>query len=219
MTAYFLRGLFVFIATALAWFNLPVSIVAIVAVALVFLQSKASSLVEFSLGPLKAKLECELSDAEKLVEKLRSMTVLQARAAITSGIRTGRWPGNDDVWQFENSKHLEIALREMGTSEDDLRAVRADLVWFTIFDTGHSATGGVTLPMHLSKDACREWSEARDKQDFIDPDKVASWLQKWGQMTPERQVLVDDMVWMQANQDVKDVEQYLRAKRTIEWSK
>lgn len=219
MIAHILRAAFVLAAIGLAWFSLPVAIIAIVAVALVIIQSKANSLIEFSFGPLKAKLERELSDAEKVVEKLKHLAVLQAKAAMMAAMRTGRWAGGDDVWQFEHAKQLEQALREIGSSEDALREVRADLVWFAVFDAGHSATGGNLVPSHLDEQARKEWSEARDKTQFRNPDVVTEWLSKWGQMTPERQTLIDDMRWMESNQDVKDIEQFRRTKRTIEWSK
>lgn len=58
---------FVAAVTALAFFSIPVAVVALVATILVALNEKASGIVELSFGPLKTKLERDLSEAEKLL--------------------------------------------------------------------------------------------------------------------------------------------------------
>src|SRR3546814_12663545 len=82
---------FVIAVTALAWFHLPVAVIAMCASILAALYGKASTLVEVSFGPLQAKLERDVSEAEKLVAKLRELAALQAKAAIGAAVRTGRW--------------------------------------------------------------------------------------------------------------------------------
>ena len=213
-----LRIGFVIGVVALAWFNLPVAIIAIIAVALTILHGKANSLIEFSFGPLKAKLEREISDAEKLVEKLRNLAVFQAKAAVTGAIRGNRWGSSDDVWQFENVRHFEKALLEIGASDSDLNEMRADMVLFALIDAGNSATGGGTVPSHLSLEAQQAWSAIRDSQGFQNPEIVASWLRQWDELTLEREALIEDMRWIKTNKNVRDVDQYLRTQKTIEWS-
>src|SRR3546814_11673630 len=81
---------FVIAVTALAWFHLPVAVIAMCASILAALYGKASTLVEVSFGPLKAKLEREVSEAEKLVAKLRKIASLQAKAARSEARRVGK---------------------------------------------------------------------------------------------------------------------------------
>lgn len=208
--------LFVLAVTLLAWFSVAVAVVAISATVLCALHAKADSLIEISFGPLKAKLEREISDAEKLVGELRSLATLQAKVSIGASARTGRWGGRDD-WQFLNLKQIEAALRNIGSSETEIREARGELTKFFLIDLGHAAMGSSLLPAHLSQEAQLEWKEIRTLQEISDPEKVETWLRKWNEYTPERAQLVEDMRWVVANQDIRDREQFLRCHLDLPW--
>src|SRR3546814_8364728 len=124
--------------TALALFHLPVAVIPMCASILEALYGKASTLVEVSFGPLKAKLERDVSEAEKLVAKLRELAALQAKAAIGAAVRTGRWANNGEGWIYDKVVALETALRDMGVSDETLGDAQADFLAFTISDLGRS---------------------------------------------------------------------------------
>ena len=54
------QATFILAVVALSWFRLSASVMAICAVVLVVMAGKLESLVEFSFGPLKAKMERNL---------------------------------------------------------------------------------------------------------------------------------------------------------------
>jgi hypothetical protein len=211
-----LKAVFVGAVTALAWFSVPVAIVAICASVLAALHDKASSIIELSFGPLKAKLERELTDAEQLLDRLKSFAAVQARAAIAASAHTGRFSAAND-WIFASAKRLEEALKAIGASSDQIRESRSDLIQLTLLDAGHAATGGNIVPMHLAKEAQVEWKTARDQKLFSDPEYTEGWLRKQGQFTSERQKILDDMRWIIANGDIQNSEQYLRVRTPVEW--
>lgn len=216
MKSFLLKLLFVVAITTLVWFSWTTAIIAICATVLASLHNKASSLIEISFGPLKAKLEREISDAEKLVEKLKTVAAIQAKAAITASVYTGRFASGDD-WIFRSAKRIEQALRELDISEEILKDTLSDLVRITLLDAGNAATGGGYGPMHLPEAARNEWAMSRKAKTFADPDKLEAWLTEWDQVTPERKARIDDMRWMLAKGDIKDSEQYMRAHEPVPW--
>jgi hypothetical protein len=194
------------------------AIFAVGTIVLAAIYDKASSLVEISFGPLKAKLERNVSDAEHLLEKLKRQAVIQAKLGITAAANTGRFASRTD-WIFVETKRIEQSLRDMGASEQELEEARSELVRLTLSDLGHSATGGSTVPHFLAIEGHQEWSLARRERKFADPDYVLSWLTKWDLLTSERQGLINDMRWVIEHRDVKDSAQYMRAHNPIEWQK
>lgn len=205
-------------ATALAAFSIPVAIVALGATILTALHDKAGGLVELSFGPLKAKLERDISEAEKLVAKLRQLTMIQAKAAISTGVRSGRW-SDESGWLYDQVRALELAMRDIGLNDDQLREARADFVLYTISDAGNAAMGRGRIPMHLGQGVESEWRSALEGGLDKDANKIEAFLRKWGQLTPERSNLLDDMRWMKQHGDIRDKAQYLRAIGEVPWPK
>lgn len=206
---------FVICITALAWLNLPASIMAVSAVVLVVVGGKLESLVEISFGPLKAKIERNLSESEKLLAGLKNFAAIQARAANSASVWTGRFASGDD-WIFQSVKRVEQGLKELGLSDEQLLEARRDFVNLTIGDAAIAATGGGYVP-GLGGDSEAEWRDLREKHRR-DPDAVEALLTKWGRLEPERLQRIEDMRWMIANQDVRDADQYMRAHKSVPWS-
>jgi hypothetical protein len=211
------RACFIVAVTALTWFSVSMAIVAICACILVALQARASTLIEVSFGPLRAKLERELSEAEKLVGKLREFATLQAKALVTSTIRVGRWADATPEWQFDSLRQTEDALRDLGVPEEALSHVRSDFVKFTVSDAGNSALGTNSLPSNLPPEGQSEWQAIRRKGLDKTPDEIESFLTKWEALTSERKTLLDDMRWMLEHRDIRDRAQFLRAHDAVEW--
>lgn len=203
--------------TTLGWFNVAAATIAICAVILVVLYPKADALIEVSFGPLRAKLQRDLTEAEKLVEKLRTYAALQAKTVIAASCRTGRFFDPKDDWQLANLRSVEERLRDLGVSESELVEVRSDLLRMTIRDLGNAALGGNITPMKLGNEAMAEWSALRKEGRNGSPDEVEGFLKKWGLLTPERQSRIDDMRWIIEHQDVRDREQFLRAHQEVPW--
>ena len=204
--------LFVSIVTILAWFNVASSIMFVCAVILIALAGKLESLVEFSFGPLKAKIERNLTQSEELLEKLKAFSAIQARAAIAASVNTGRFASSDD-WIFQSVKRVEEGLRSLGIGDSEISEARSEFVSLTIKDTGSAAIGHGHLPMQLPEEARSEWRLVSRS----DPDMIESYLQKWEQLTPERALRIADMRWMIENNDVQDSEQYMRAHTPVKW--
>lgn len=208
---------FVFAVTALAYFSIPAAVIAIVATILVALNEKAGGIVELSFGPLKTKLERDLSEAEKLLGKLRLLLQLQAKASISAGVRAGRW-ASEDGWLYDNVRSLESAMKDVGLSEDQIKDARQEFVRFTIIDAKYAAFGSHQVPSFLGHEAATEWTGLRSG-DQLEIDKIENFLNKWGLHSPERTQILEDVKWMLENQDVRDREQYLRSQRELPWVK
>ncbi len=211
-----IKILFVAGVTLLAWFNVSAAILAVCATLIVALHDKFESLIELSFGPLRAKLERNLSASEKLVEKLRTYAAVQAKAAIAASVHTGRFSSGTD-WIFVNAKRVEGGLKELGLSAVEIEDARKELVELTIRDLGSVAIGHGHLPMHLEEQARTEWMELHRSPALSDPEAVSSYLAKWGELSPERARILDDMRWIRENRDIRDSEQYLRAHHPIKW--
>jgi hypothetical protein len=202
--------------TVLSWFSVAAAVIAISAVILVALQSRAAALIEVSFGPLRAKLERDITQAEKLVEKLRGFAALQAKGIITANTRLGRWQDQSD-WPFQSLREIEAALRELGVPEEKINEARSEMVRFTISDLGNAAMGTSRVPMHLGQDAVNEWQEVMQKGLEKTPDEIEAYLKKWNVLSVDRQQRIDDMRWVMAHQDIRDREQFLRAHDPVEW--
>lgn len=211
-----LRGGFVVAATALAWFSIPAAVVAIVASILVALQAKAGALIEISFGPLKAKLEREVTEAERLVKQLREFAALQAQAIVAAGVRAGRWSSESD-WLYLHVKELEASLRGMGVSEEALKTSRQEFVTYAVHDAAHMAMGGGRLPKKDGEYLDSEWREALGEFPNTDPDRIEAFLNRHGLMNPERLTRIADMRWMIEHGDVRDAEQYMRTQKPVNW--
>ena len=208
------RIVFVAVITCLAWFNISASVMAVCAVVLVAISSKLESLVEFSFGPLKAKIERNLSESEKLLSDLKGFASIQARAANAACVWTGRFASGDD-WIFQSVKRVERGLKDLGATEDQLIEARSDFVQLTIRDAAIAATGGNRVPA-LGGSSDDEWRNLRGAHR-VDPDRVQEFLSRWGKLEPERLLRIEDMRWMIANRDVRDAEQYMRAHTPVPW--
>lgn len=206
------RVIFVITVTTLAWFNIAASIMFVSAVILLAISGKLESLVEFSFGPLRAKIERNLSESEELLQNLKQLAVVQARAANSASVNTGRFASGDD-WIFQSVKRVEAALIEIGIDEVALSEARSDFVRLTIRDAGNAALGLGRVPTKLGDEASSEWREV----DRSSPDEVEAFLQKWSVLTEEREERLSDMRWMIENQDVRDSDQYMRAHTAVEW--
>ena len=208
------RIAFVVSITTLAWLNISASVMAVCAVVLVVLGGKLESLVEISFGPLKAKIERNLSESEKLLESLKSFAAIQARAANSASVWTGRFASGDD-WIFQSVKRVEQGLIELGLNEDQLIEARRDFVDLTIGDAGSAATGGNYVP-GLGDDSEADWRELRNSHRK-DPDAVEAFLKKWDRLDDHRIQRINDMRWMIEHRDVRDAEQYMRAHTHVPW--
>lgn len=205
---------FVVGATALAWFNLSAAIIAICAVVLVGVSGKLESLVEISFGPLKAKIERNLTESERLLKGLKQLASVQARAVNSASVNTGRFASGDD-WIFQSMRRIEAGLVELGLDENQIIEARSDVVRFTIRDAGSAATGG-NFVLQESQECESEWFELR-RSGIENPDAVEAYLKRWDRLEPDRIQRIEDMRWMTTHRDVRDVAQYMRAQTAVPW--
>ena len=207
---------FVVAVTAVAWFNWPAAVLAVSATLLAILHDKASTLIEISFGPLTAKLEREVSAAERLVEQLRDFAGLQAKSVLAAGIRTGRWAANDG-WIYAQFRQLERSLRSMGVDECVIGEARSELVKYAIWDAASAALGGSQIATKDGEMLSVEWHAARGHFPDADPDRIESFLLQHELMNDDRRIRIDDMRWMIENGDIRDEDQFLRTQKAVEW--
>jgi hypothetical protein len=209
-----LQLLFVVTVTALAWFNVAAAVIAICAIVLVAMGGRLESLVEFSFGPLKAKLEKNLTESEILIQKLREFSIIQAAEAVATRAHMNRWASEGDT-DLRSITRIVDGLRATGCSDSDLQQVKWPFVEMTIKDVGMAAIGLGRIPVHLGTEATNEWQEvARERGN---PDRIEGYLRKWDVLTPERFQRITDMRWMIENRDILDTDMYLRSKVAVEW--
>ena len=199
---------FVLVVTGLAWFSIAMAVIAICATVLVAIQEKASSLIEISFGPLRAKLERTVSESEKLVSGLRNLALAQSKALVSASAHTGRF-GTDDAWIYHAAKDIEAGLQAIGATESEIIESRSDLVRLTLRDLGCAATNGSTVPSQLGNDAILEWKKFRRTDDLSDPDFLEDWLTKHSALGPQQQSILNAMRWIRDAKDIQNAEQYL----------
>lgn len=193
------------------------AVIFIAAMILVALHDRAATLIEVSFGPLRAKLERDLTEAEMLSAKLRQIASLQVKAVLAAAVRTGRWADGSD-WQFQTLRELKNSLRGVGVDDQELQQGRADFIRFTISDLGSSAMGAGRVPMHLGEEAIAEWHQIMAKGHEKAPEEIESYLQKHGELSADRQLRINDMRWLIKHGDIRDRDQYLRAHKPVEWT-
>lgn len=205
---------FIAVATLLAMWNVAMAVAFVSATILALLYGKADSLIEVSFGPLKAKLQRDITEAERLMEKLRALAAAQGRAAIAASAHTGRFATDDD-WIFQSAKRVESALRDLDVSEAKLIEARSELVTLTIRDAAMIALGSSYVPTKLGDAAHAPWKEIREVRPYPLPDQIERWLSEWGALSPQHQQRINDMRWMIEHKDVQNSEMYLRAHTPI----
>jgi hypothetical protein len=203
------KGAYVVTLTALSYFSPTASIMAVCTTILVLLYDKAGSLIELSFGPLKAKLERDVSEADKLVAKLREFAVLQARMLVSASVKTGRWPVTSD-WTYVSAKSTEAALKDLGVPAAGAKTILDDLIRYTVFDLS-SAILGNQVPLQLDLEGSATYHALRDRGLDITPSEVEDFLIKWNMMTPACEQRLGDMRWIIEHGDIRDREQFLRS--------
>jgi hypothetical protein len=207
---------FIIIATSLSFYNLASSAIFICSAILVALAGKVGSLVEFSFGPLKAKLEKNVSESIEILESIKKISLVQAKAILDSAARSGR-SSSSDASTFHTLKALDDQLEKLRISKEERTDARAEVVRSAIIDAAHVALGAEYAPSHLPPEARAEWNVLRDYSS-IDPDKIESFLQKWGCLDDKRAELIEDIRAMQLTRDIVDEAQFLRTKSRIHWT-
>ena len=205
---------FVIATTTLAYFNLPVALFSVGVVVLVALYDKADSLIEISFGPLKAKLERNISESERLLSGLRSLALAQSKAVVAAASFTGRF-ATDDAWIFHAAKDVENGLKAIGASESELIEARSSLVKLMLRDLGATATNGSCLPSILGEEAINEWQQFRRNGKLSDPDFVEEWLSRHSVLGRDQAEVIEAMRWIRDNQDIRDEAQYMLTKREL----
>jgi hypothetical protein len=195
--------------TVVSFFSLTAAAIAICASILVVLHDKAGSLIELSFGPLKAKLERNVSEAEKLVMQLREFAVLQARSLVSASVKGGRMGGSAG-WAYDSAKSAEAALRDLGVPPDKAKAIQVDLVRYAVLDLGRTILG-YELPLHLNLEGSTEFHSLQQRGFDTSPNELEAFLNKWNMMTPAREQRLADMRWIIEHDDIRDRDQMLRS--------
>lgn len=196
---------FVAVAVLLAFFSVAAATVFVCATILVVIYPRIDTVIEFSFGPLTAKLERTITKSELILDSLQKLSVVQAKLGLNSAIRVGRLHHGAE-WIFPLMKGIDALLSEIGVDTTIRSEVRKDIVDYTIHDLALAALGGNSWSHRgVHPDAIKEWSALRAKPGFLTAEDVDAFLTKWNLMTPERQIMIDDMRAIRESGDIRDV--------------
>lgn len=206
---------FVVAAVALAFFSVAAATSFVCATILVVLYPRIETVIEFSFGPLKARLERNLSASEVLLDQLRELSVIQARLGMSTAARSGRFHDPDD-WIFQRMKELDAHLGKMGVVPEVRKEIRGDSITSILYDFRNTILGGNFWQFtELGLEAQKEWRELRSSP-IIDVAAIERWLVRWEIMTEDRRVRLEDMKWIIEHHDIRDRDQFLRSQHDVD---
>jgi hypothetical protein len=104
------------------------------ALALIFVNVDAGTITEVSLGPLKARLERRIAEADALTQRLRESIKLTLAVAVSATMRTGRYPDRNRMYVRDALDRVDQIAKSAGLTSSDLAIVKDDFRRFTEID-------------------------------------------------------------------------------------
>lgn len=183
-----------FVPTGLAIAGQPIAVTTFVAACLVlgFLLIRFDAIEEITFGPLKAKLQRRIDEAEALLVKIRESAVLAAEANISSLVRMGRWSGYDVMAVDAIRQKFVDLLGELGVDARKIHEVQNDWLRYNKFDYVMMITGGSTTPRNATPTEAEDWKRLRDIDNLPTPDALRRYLVGHGALTPSLDDLLND---------------------------
>jgi len=188
---------FVVITTVLAWLGGATVVGAMLCAAvLVVLYGRVDDVVEFSLGPLKARLEKNVAESERLLNGLRSMALAQIRRRLDEAASVADrdfYLGNDDLYIIQDQALDD--LRNLGIVGNDANNIIRPYVLTIAKQLGNRALGvpsSVTFLLGETAESERQEIMLQNNSN-PNPETIHKWLEKYGVCSERVHQLVADM--------------------------
>jgi hypothetical protein len=110
-------------------------------IALASLNLPADRLEEFGIGPLKARLEKRIKEADELTDRLKEVMRLMLSVAVSAGMRTGRFAHQTQLYHQELFTNVEKIFERTGLDPGAKAEVLRDFYFFSKVDMGLALLG------------------------------------------------------------------------------
>jgi len=180
--------------------------------------SRFNELVEFSLGPLKARMNEKINQTEKILEQLRKIGTSVSGTVLTSIMTENFWGGTTFRKKKELHDKIINMLEEIGVNEKEIH--EADYDWrkgmSVIYHRGitwrvklrkNSNTVNLEAP-ESNKSAGKELDLLLDFKTWSapSPSKIKDTLNKYQINIEEVNSLVKDYEWFLNNNEVRNID-------------
>ena len=99
-------------------------------IVLASLNLPADRLEEFGIGPLKARLERRIKEADELTDRLKEVMRLMLSVAVSAGMRTGRFAHQTQLYHQELYTNVEKIFERTGLDPSAKAEVLRDFLFF-----------------------------------------------------------------------------------------
>lgn len=175
--------------------------------------SKFDLIEEITVGPLTAKLQRRINEAEEVLKKLQNVAAAISEISLSTMIRTGRAGG----FGFEESEKFRMRivslLREIGVGNDDVAATQRELTGYLKREYVYAIVGRSVPPIGISEEKIRAWNEIRDSHQIPTVGKVRSFLRSINALDEEAIELLDDYTYFEKHGDHRRPEVFFRLKQ------
>lgn len=184
--------------------------------------SKFDCLVEFSLGPITAKMNQKIEEADVILKKLQNIALVSSEATLTD-LMAGSFMGSMTLKQrmILHDKVVQ-ALKDIGI--DDKRILLAEERWrkgiSVIFCRAiHWRVELRKDPHHVNLEAPKPNKEAgqelKNLSDFSNwtepsPEKIKEVLKKYSLSLPEVDQWVDDYAYFLEHNVIRDLDAFVK---------
>jgi hypothetical protein len=110
-------------------------------IALASLNLPADRLEEFGIGPLKARLEKRIKEADELTDRLKEVMRLMLSVAVSAGMRTGRFAHQTQLYHQELFTNVEKIFERTGLDPSAKDEVLRDFYFFSKVDMSLALLG------------------------------------------------------------------------------
>ena len=157
------------------------------------LATRFDEISEISVGPLTAKLKAKIQEADAILAKLRSLSLVNGRILISLLVKSGRWQPFTDDEKDEMIAAIGKLLRDQGVAENEILAAEDVIHKVVRLDYSHFVLSN-KIPNGLSQEFIAEWTELlhKDFDNTPSPEEIESFLKKANILTPLRQEILED---------------------------
>jgi len=184
----------VLVPTSLVLLGQSLSLAALTLVCLVlaFLFTRFEAVEEIAIGPLRAKLQRRIDEAEVILSKLRDVAATMSEIALSTMVRSRYISG----FSFEESDKIRTQiiglLDDLGVDAERMRQVQFELTKDLSRDYVHAILGGHEVPAGASTEQIEEWKAMRRVWPLPTVEELKGFLSRVGALDDERRLLIED---------------------------
>lgn len=148
---------------------------------------RMENVLEFSIGPLSAKMRERLREADEIIGRLKSLAMLSAKGLLNSSISTGRWSDPDRTWMLNIRNQVRDELLALGFSEAEVADAESYWRGLVAVDFVGIIAGGSTAPVSSEGEVMSERQRLRNCRPPADPEALREFLAKNGWLDNEKE--------------------------------